>query len=269
MLQAERKEIIKQKLQEQRSVSVNQLADEFDVTTETIRRDLSQLEHEGILIKTHGGAILRSRVMYSLSHSVLSTMYKDVKKALAYEASRFINPNDCIFLDWSTTVYELCDFIKDTPLTVISNSLDVLNFFADNNRVVTICPGGQFDITDHAFEGIETISFLKSHHFDKAFLSPRSIRLDSGLYDSNELMAELRRTVIENATNTTLLIDHTKIGRSSYAQICSFDKIHTLIIDDELPSEQKEMLARYNMQLIEVSTSGSRYPEEPQNLSNI
>ncbi len=242
MLAAERKEQIKEQLKTKRSVNVSELAQSLQVTTETIRRDLAMLEKEGFLIKTHGGAIIRSQVMTSLSHEVLSTLYLTEKRRLAFEAAQLVSPGDCIFLDCSTTVFQMCPYIKDMSLTVISNSLDVINYFAGSSTVSVICPGGQFHAVNKSFMGVETSTFLNRHHFDKAFISCRSVSLDSGLCDSTELMADIRRTVIENSSFTALLMDHTKVDRHSYAPICPLTDINAMIVDEELSDEWRDVL---------------------------
>ena len=242
MLPAERKEQIKEQLRARRSVNVSELAQSLQVTTETIRRDLAQLEKEGFLVKTHGGAIIRSQVMSSLSHEVLSTLYLPEKRKLAFEAAQMVSPGDCLFLDCSTTVYQMCPYIKDMNLTVISNSLDVLNFFAGSSTVNVICPGGQFYGINKSFMGVETSDFLNRHHFDKSFISCRSVSLSSGLCDSTELMADIRRTVIRNSSFTALLADHTKLDRHSYAPICPLTDINALIVDEELGEEWLSVL---------------------------
>lgn len=255
MIPAERKEAIKALLRQKRSVTVAELSSQLQVSTETIRRDLSALEREGFLEKNHGGATLRNRVINSLPKQILSTLLLENKRSMAQEAAKFVQPGDCIFLDSSTTVFEMCSFLQDMPLTVVSAALDVIMFFSAHKNIDIVCPGGNFDRHTNSFRSVETLTFFQSHNFDKAFISCRSINLQNGLCDSNEITAEFHRQMITASTATFLLMDHTKLNKSAFVYTCPLSKISTLIVDTALSEEWIACLGEQDVQYLECPVS--------------
>lgn len=251
MIPAERKEIIKDTLRQNRSVTVVELSDQLKVSTETVRRDLTALEREGFLEKNHGGATIRNRVVDTVTKQVRASLYTENKLAIARQAAKFIHPGDCIFLDSSTTVFQICQFLKNLPLVVVTTSLDVINFFAGNPNITLICPGGQYLASNNAFMGIDTIDFFRSHSFDKAFISCRSINLENGICDSSELTSEFSRAVIGAATSTFVLADHTKLNKSAFSFTCPLPKISTLIVDTQLSEQWTTTLDAMGVEYLE------------------
>ena len=251
MLPLERKEKIKDALRKNRTVTITALSSLLQVSTETIRRDLASLEGEGFLERTHGGATIHTRVIVTTPNQILRTMYVENKRRIAQEAAKFIHPNDCIFLDNSTTVFEICQFIRYLPLTVVTISLAVINYLSECENIQIISPGGDYNIASNAFEGVETLAFLQTRSFDKAFVSPRSVDIVKGLCDSSRMISEIRKNVIRSSTSTFLLADHTKINRSAFVTTCAITEINCLITDKELDESWKTLLDENNIQYVE------------------
>ena len=251
MLSVERKEKIREAMFLHHTMSVTELASLLNVSMETVRRDLNNLEREGFLTKTHGGATLQRRVAHSASKRELSSVLVENKRRMCIEAAKLVRSNDCLYLDNSTTVYELCQFIAHLPLTVVTHSLSVLNAFADNDNVRLISTGGDYRKRDNAFMGMETVSFLESHSFDKSFISCRSISLDRGLSDSDDMSAEIRKKIISSSTVPIILADHTKLGRAAYATICDLSEIKYLITDGTFSEDWKSRLDELSIFSIE------------------
>lgn len=251
MISAERREHIKALLLKKKSVTVAEAAQMFGVSTETIRRDFEALAAEGFLVKSYGGATLAVRKNIAVSQKIKSGILTEAKKRMAKEAARFVKPNDCIFLDHSTTVYELCDELAGIPLTVMTNSLAVMNRMADHPNIKLVIPGGNFDPTSQAFFGLEAVQYLKRHSFDKAFVSCRTLDLKRGLSDAEEMIAEMRRNIILSSDFNVLIVDHTKLGRSAFVQTCDYRNIHCLITDEPLGGAWTQYLDSEEIQYIE------------------
>ena len=255
MLSIDRRDKIKDALRKNRSVTVADLSSLLKVSTETIRRDLTVLESEGFLEKTHGGATLNSRVIASQPSRILSTMLIDEKRLIASEAAKFVHPNDCLFIDNSTTAFELCNFIRQLPLIVVTTSLNVINFFSEFENIKIISPSGSYSSNSNAFEGVDTISFIQSHSFDKCFISCRSIDYSRGLCDSSEMAAEIRRSAIKSSTSSYVLMDHTKFNRSAFVTASPISDISCLITDIKLDTAWKNLFSDNDIQYIECSTN--------------
>ncbi len=234
MISAERREQIKMILLQKKSVTVAEVAQTFDVSTETVRRDFEALAAEGFLIKSYGGATLAVRKNMTVSQKLKSGIMIESKRRMAKEAAKLVHPNDCIFLDHSTTVYEMCDELAGLPLTVMTNSLAVMNRMSEQPNIKLVIPGGNFDVKNQAFFGLEAVQYLKRHSFDKAFLSCRTLDIRRGLGDAEEMVADMRRNIIDSSDFNCLLIDSTKLGRSAFVQTCNYDHVHVLITDKKL-----------------------------------
>jgi DeoR/GlpR family transcriptional regulator of sugar metabolism len=234
MLSMQRKEQLKKIFLEQKNVTVIDMAKKFKVSTETIRRDFNSLSDEGFITKNYGGATLKYRMNSFVTQQEKAGILVDNKKLIAKQAAKFIQPNDCIFLDHSTTVFEICNEIEQMPLTVITNSLSVISRLSRMETIRLITPGGNFVISEQGFFGLEAVKYLQRHCLDKAFISCRNIDMKRGLNDSDEQVADMRRNIINSAASTYLLVDHTKFGKSAFISTSDFSKIQYLITDKKL-----------------------------------
>ena len=142
MMTIERREELKRYLLEHKNVSVATMAEKFGVSGQTIRRDFESLEQDGFLLRSYGGAVIKDRKAVSIPNTVKSELLIDAKRIIAKQAASLISPNDCIFLDHSTTVLSLCDEIVHLPLTVVTNSFRVIEKLSGHPDIQIISTGG-------------------------------------------------------------------------------------------------------------------------------
>ncbi len=235
MLALTRKNKIRDIVFERKSITVAELAKMFSVTEETIRRDLKSLEDAGVLTRTYGGAFVQDGVKNDISISVREDVMVHDKKLIAQECRKLIKNGDTISLDASTTAFHICNEIKSMRVTVLTNSIAVVNFLKDYENITLICTGGTITGANGYFAGKTARANIESYFVDKAFISCRSVDIMHGVTDSNEEMAEFRRMYNERANKTYLIADHTKFDKVSFIKICSFDMI-TGIVTDKPPS---------------------------------
>lgn len=219
------------------SARVSELARFFDVTEETIRRDLKVLADQGRLIRTHGGALASQPPAALSSHIDLPFAQRDSaqmlqKQAIAAQAGRLIKPGEVIALDASSTVCELARQLSDIPLTVVTNSLAVCSILSHHTRVNTICTGGALDADAMAFVGLQAEKALDSFNIAKFFYSCRGIDPERGVSESNERHAALKLRTIELAAQSILLADTSKFGIASSVFYMPADSVGMLITDD-------------------------------------
>ena len=235
MIPKERQEYIKSIILQTKSVQVSKLATELDVSEETIRRDLSDLEQEGFIKKVHGGAVLSNRVQAKVDNSMLKTIFVENKKQIARQAADMINTGDSIFLDSSTTALALCEEIKGMNITVLTNSIDIAHSLSTNDSQVTLlCAGGRLLKSRGCFVGSQTQKFLDYYSFDKVFFSCKSLDIETGITDSDDAEAEIKKMALKNSRKRILLADHSKFGRVSFAKICPLNDLTTLVTDKVL-----------------------------------
>lgn len=253
MLAAIRKEKIKNLVLNDKMVSVATLSELFSVSEETIRRDLNVLEEEGVLVRKHGGAIIANRVLSEVNNNVLEKVFVENKHKIALQCKNFIKNGDCLFFDSSTTSYHVCKEIADMKVTVLTNSLSVMNLFSSKDNVNLIGSGGTLSKTKNCFVGRNTIHLLKSYHVDKAFISCRSISMEEGITESNDDIAETKQVVVQRANQVFLIADHSKFNKVSFTQICNFDEIDDIITDEPLSEEWHRFSEEHNIRLWDPS----------------
>lgn len=239
MLSTIRRNKIKNLILEKKNMTVKELTEIFEVSDQTIRRDLHNLEDEGFVTRTYGGALLQKRVMTGIGNQTLKSILVENKIRIAKKCKEFIHDGDCIFLDFSTTAQHICDEITTKKITVITNSLNVLTQLSGYDNITLISTGGSFQHAKSCFVGRTSIQSLSNYYVDKAFVSCRSLSIEKGLSDGDEQQANIRRLIIENSNNVYLIADYSKFDKVSFVNICGYENVDSIIVDNELSDKWK------------------------------
>lgn len=256
MLAAERRNNILEKIQEEKKVIVGELSREFEVSEETIRRDLEKLEEEGHIVKSYGGAVLNETSVMELPHNVRRRVNPAAKQRIAELVSREIDENDHIFLDASTTSVYISKAIKQKEhLTVITNSIENLLELSLVSGWDVISTGGQLKAGTMSLYGWKTAESVNSYHADKVFMSCKGISMERGITDGNDETAGIKQAMIASAGKVYLAVDHSKFDRTAFSQICGFNRIDTVITDQEPEAAWKDFFASNDVGLIYPETN--------------
>lgn len=247
MLPIVRKEKIKELVRERKSISVVELSETFKLTEETIRKDLSQLEKEGFLKRTYGGAYISDGVQNEIDIQFREHIHIEGKRKMALACSEYINNGDSIFLDASTTSLYIAQSIKEKHLTITTNSLKIANELSNNDNINLVLIGGNLYLSSMSLLGKQAENNINHYFFDKAFISCRFLNISHGVTDSNEQQAEIRNTAVKRATTTYLVADYTKFDRTAFKKICSYNEIDYLVTDNQLNEEWQEFLKEKNV----------------------
>ena len=224
----ERRQRILELVQENRSVTNEELQQEFNVTKETIRKDLNALSEKGHIVRKFGGAIIRDEYDPSFEQRMTSNL--DEKRQIAKEAVGLIEANDIIALDSSSTTFELAKLLtSEKELVVLTNSLKVLNVLARQEKITTISTGGTLRKRSLSFQGEAVRNTINTYNIRKAFVSAKALDFDNGIMDSNEEEAAVKRIMLEKAQDVTLLIDHAKLSYMAHITVCPVNKIDRII----------------------------------------
>ena len=237
MLVAVRHNKIVSTLNERQTIRVSELSTLCGVTEETIRRDLEKLETQGKLVRIHGGAISIKDEEGDLPHFEREVINKKEKMSVAKEAVKYIEENDIIFLDASSTALYLARFIPDMKLTVLTNSIQVCAELAKSPSIHVINTGGMLSSNSMSFVGPLTLQTLESYYVNKLFFSCKGLHEEWGISDSNELQALVKRKVIQMADKKYLLLDSTKLGNRAFSHIEKTNVLDVLIIDSNAKEE--------------------------------
>lgn len=251
MLPVARRAKIKEMILEKKNVTVSELALLYQVTEETIRRDLKLLEDEGVLTRTYGGAYITDGVQNDVNFNLREHIHVDGKKKIAEQCVSLINNGDSIFLDASSTSLYIANLLRDMRITVVTNSIKIVNALIESPSVHIVILGGGVSNSSMSCLGRNTELSIQNYYFDSAFISCRSISMAHAITDSNEQQAEVRRLAIERANQVYLIADYTKFDRTSFARICGFDQINALIVDQALRPEWHQFLEAAAIKLYE------------------
>ena len=234
MLPITRRQKIKEYVAEKKSATVLGLAELFGVTDETIRRDLKALEKEGVLMRTHGGAFIQTGVENLVNAGLRTGIYVENKTIIASICKGLINNGDAIFLDNSTTCLYIAKAVEDMRLTIVTNSLSIVDNLTGRENLNIISLGGVFSHSEKAFYGGITINNLSEYYVDKVFISCRSLSIEHGITDSTERWNQVRQAAVERSKKTYLVADFSKFNEISFRRMCGFDRITAIITDKPL-----------------------------------
>ncbi len=238
MLAIERRNAILEKLQAERRVVVSELSILFDVSEETIRRDLEKLENEGYAIKSYGGAVLNENANLDLPFNIRKNKNVIGKQKIAELLSDIIHDGDYIFLDASSTAVAIAKAIKHKKdITIITNSLEIAIELLEVPDCKVISTGGEIVSTAFGLVGHVTDKTIRSYYVDKAIVSSKGFELEKGFTDSDERHANNKRSMLESAKMKILAIDSSKFDRVAFAKIGDLRDV-TMIVTDEKPAEE-------------------------------
>lgn len=251
MFALERQKHILEVLREEGSVSVNRLSKALSVTEETIRRDLEKLEKEDALMRTHGGAIPVDNQEMSLEKRKQTNTA--IKEKLARAAIRFILPGDTVFLDASTTTFFIARELKKMKkVTVVTNSLRILNELADVPDIKVISIGGLVS-RNQSLVGSQAVNCIKENYYvNKMFFSSRGISINAGILESNEQECAIKQCMVANAKSKFYMFDRSKVGRIGLAKLAKFEEINHVIAEKNFSEELREKFNEYNIEIHEI-----------------
>jgi DeoR family fructose operon transcriptional repressor len=224
-----RKQSILQRLTDTGDADIKELATALQVSEITIRRDLNHLAAEGLLQRTHGGAIKVASPNPPFPFANKAAIHIKAKEAIARRAAATINDGDIVFLDCGSTVFHLCPFIKNKKIRVITNSLPVIHALQDSQVSMNLI-GGEFDTERQAIHGKMAEYHIAKYRANMAFLGVDGISA-RGLFANSEKEATLTMALAAHSASACLLCDSSKLGRETYWQFAGLQLIGTVITD--------------------------------------
>lgn len=242
MLAIERQRRILDLLNEAGSLRTTETAQVLGVTDETIRRDFEVLEKRGEVIRAHGGASQVEKIREDLPFSKRQAIHREEKLAIARVASARIQPNENVFLDASSTILTMCDFLPDFPLTILTNALNVITALSDRPNLDLICTGGLYDAMSRSFIGPMSEKSLQRYNIHRMFLSGNGIHPERGVSESNSRQAAFKERVIAGAEDVVFLADHSKLGQKAPFFFASVTELGCVVTDNKADPEFIEEL---------------------------
>ena len=213
-------------------MNVKELAEEIGISEITIRRDLVVLANDGLLYRTHGGAMRLDLVNAVADFKNKTASNVEQKDYICRIAAQEIVDGDIIFMDCGSTVFRLCQFIKQKKIRVVTNSLPVLYELMDSSVAVNLV-GGEVDKERQAVHGKIAEEHIARYQVTKAFIGVDGISAENGLSAHSEQEAGITLAAASHADVIYLLCDASKVGRDKYLQFAPIKLINVLITDRE------------------------------------
>ena len=259
---AERHERILLELKARPTVRISELAEEFGVTTETVRRDVDEMSRKGLVDRTYGGAAV-TPLGSEPTYDVRERVFRDERTRIAKYALSMIKFDEVLMVDAGSTTTEFASqiaaSISDTSpekITVITNSISVARALGASKSIRTVlCPG---DYTNHdaAVSGPATLAYLRQVHANTAIIGAGGITTE-GITDVSSGGCWVKRTMLERAERLILLADRRKFGVNQTEVVCGLDQIDDLITDQEPAQDLSNTLVSAN---VRVSVVGDPAP---------
>ena len=236
MLPLERQDKILEILKEKNAVTVDELCAILYSSGATIRRDLTILENNRLIHRTHGGAVYVDVNGSDFPLTLRETKNMALKEKIAEKALPLIRDGMTIFMDSSSTVGALANKLNGFKnLRVITNGIKICNILSEKDGIEVYCTGGKLRENAKSLTGSSAIKAIERYYADISFFSCRGVASEYGFSDSNEDEAELKKAYMDNSNKVVLLCDSTKLGKKYFCKIGDVEHLHKIISDIDLP----------------------------------
>lgn len=245
-----RRNILEYALRE-KSVLVDRLAEDFGVSTVTIRSDLKFLDEKNLLIRTHGGAVINNTLSRELSFDEKSKRQNAMKKKIAKKVSNLISEGDAIILDSGTTTAEVALLLrKFEKLTVMTNGLNVAQNLIGSQGLEIHMTGGKLRQKTLSFYGRMAEEQLNYYRFNKAILGVDGFDINIGITTHFEQEASLNRAMCETANEIIVATDSSKFDRSGLYKILDTEDIDILVTDSGITDKVAQKIECTGIELL-------------------
>jgi len=258
LLPTQRRQAILAEVSERSAVAADELAREFDVSVETIRRDLRDLQRQGLLDRVYGGATRPAGRSSEGSFAARSTRHIEAKRAIAALAASLVEPGETIVIDVGTTALEVARALPPAfHGRVLTNSVPAALELAARDQVEIMLCGGQVRPGDAACSGAHAEAFFAEFYADRAFLGSGGVHPEAGLTDYYPAEVVVRRTIIAHTAACYVLADSSKLGAIAVHRVCPLDRITAVITDDRGTHGASQEVEEAGVALYRASTSGA------------
>lgn len=255
MLTVEKKNLILSMLQEKPVVTVPELSQALETSEVTVRKILNELDGQGLLRRTRGGAVNISTIR-EFEEKEKEKKNTGEKRAIAKKAYEYIDPTDTVFIDAGSTTLELVKLIKNgskRDIVVITNALNIAFELLDADDIELVFIGGSVRHKIMSCVGGFAENTINSLCMDKAFIGCNSITVETGITTPNLYEAQVKQCVLRAARETILISDSTKFGHTSMARISPIKNITRLITDSRIPQQLRSQIEGTGVDLVVVN----------------
>lgn len=243
---------IEKYIHSRKNVTLDELCLKFDVSKNTIRRDINQIMGKGSIEKVYGGVASTTEL---IPFENRGSKHLSEKYSIARCAAACIEENDLVFIDSGTTTRHMTDFLPhDITLTILTNSLDIINGAAQLTGVNLLVIGDTFKQKTKSFVGMDSLRALDKYNVNKAFMAATGVSMSHGLTNSDLLEYEIKKAISEKTEKLILLADPSKFNKSTLLTYAPLEKVDMIICSEPLPENYQSFCQTHS---IEIRTASS------------
>ena len=254
MFTEERQQAIFKKIENEKRVLASGLAEQFNVSLDTIRRDLVALEESGLIKRTHGGAIVAPKVRHKPEYDSVREIGEGLphQNAIAAKAAEYIFEGDTVFIGGASLHYLMLKHLPaNVHFTVVTNSVVIADELKSLDNLEVFMIGGKMRGSGIVVDAYAT-EFVKTLRFDMDFICPAGLSAEYGISSATSETATFSRAVAGAARKAICLAPHEKVGYEAFARVVEAKDIDILITDKEVDDIQLSKLKELGIEVIEV-----------------
>ncbi|WP_108652592.1 DeoR/GlpR family transcriptional regulator [Dongshaea marina] len=247
MKQSQRHQQILQLLQDQGFISTDGLVARFEVSPQTIRRDLNELAEQGLIQRHHGGASIESSTM-NTAYSTRKIQAREEKDRIGEAIASHIPDHASLFIDIGTSTEAVAKaLLGHKGLNIVTNNLNVASILTSKDDFTVIIAGGEIRNRDGGIIGEATRDFISQFRMDFAIIAISGIDSDGSLLDFDYHEVKIAQAMIANARSTYLTADHSKFGRNAMVNMGKISDVDALFTDQEPPEELMALMQQHQV----------------------
>ncbi|SFQ28603.1 DeoR/GlpR family DNA-binding transcription regulator [Salibacterium halotolerans] len=240
-------------LEENHQASLEELKNHFNVSINTIRRDINELAKLDIVKKVYGGVVYNNNTSVTTSYEKRNISHYAEKKKIGQYCTDFIEEYDIIYIDSGTTTHSILDSLpQEIEFTLITNSLEVINKAIAYPNIHLMVIGETYKRSTKSFTGITDDETITKFNINKAFMSATAFSAHNGASNSDFMENRIKKIVCERANEVYLLIDSSKFGKNSLFTYCYLEHISAIITDADIEQGFADYIVNADKTLITV-----------------
>ncbi|MBC1372325.1 DeoR/GlpR transcriptional regulator [Listeria booriae] len=245
-MKEKRLQLVEEFIQEKGTASLDELCDHFQVSKNTIRRDITKILEKGTIQKVYGG--VRSVTDRLVPFENRDHANQEEKRTIGQIAATFIEEDEIIFIDSGTTTRNIIEFLpKNINLTLLTNSLDIINGAALMENITLIIIGNNYKRNTKSFVGTDDSNTIDKYNVNKAFMAATGVSISHGLTNSDLLEYEIKKRIVTKAEDVFLLADHSKYNKSTLLTYCPLKDVSTIVTEQPLSDEYTTFCTENNI----------------------
>jgi DeoR family transcriptional regulator of aga operon/DeoR family fructose operon transcriptional repressor len=231
---------------------VAQLAEQFDVTTATVRRDLLIMEEQNLIYRTHGGAIKRDQpsLWETTTLHERATQHIEEKERIADLVEQLVHDGDSVMIDGgSTTLCVAKKLMSKKKMLIVTNNSTIGEILVGVNENKVILTGGELIMGTNSTNGIAAEQTIKQYRVDQAIIGISGLLIDEGFFTASPAEAEVKRLMLMSAKEKIIVADSSKVGTPALCFVCDFSGIDKLVTDKNISKVALDQLRKAGVEV--------------------